>query len=488
MDPIKHVSNTGKINRQAFEQALRHYGLDLTITQIDQLWRFHQHLRQRNPELNLTRIHNFDNMVRKHYVDSCIIDRILRSEGIFLPSPLLDLGSGAGFPGIPLAILRPDVQIILAEGRQNRAEFLTECADLLGLRNAVIHGHRISSRSELTLQPQGVISRAVEDMGATLRRVFDWLPDGGRVIFMKGPECDDEIQNIQADAHWNTRWNVICDAAYTLPHSADHRRLVVWQKQAVTADQEIIRSTDNSRFKLLRGLRQTRNIKKQSVTLVAGDRIVPEWMRIAPDRCEALIYPDTYLRSADASERRITLPENSVPRWTLQRDLFREVDPIGTNGPLLLFRWPEIPSWNPEEQQNEITLLLPLSNPENLGAALRNAAAFGVERVVLLAEAAHPFHPISIRSAAGHQLGLSLFRGPSIRELNSVPGISGKLLALSQVQGTPLEEFDFKTQRDWMVLVGEEGRGVPQELNIPGLRIAHTSGVESLNASVALGI
>ena len=69
--------------------------------------------------MNLTRIHHFENMVLKHYVDSLLVLKFGE-----LPSPLLDMGSGPGLPGVPLKIARPGVSMILAEPRGARAEFL----------------------------------------------------------------------------------------------------------------------------------------------------------------------------------------------------------------------------------------------------------------------------------------------------------------------------------------------------------------------------
>jgi 16S rRNA (guanine527-N7)-methyltransferase len=84
------------------EFLLRRSGLRPDRSQLDQLWKFHNLLRQRNEELDLTRLHSFDNMVLKLYVDSALVGTLLR-----LPSPLLDLGSGPGFPGVPLKIFEP---------------------------------------------------------------------------------------------------------------------------------------------------------------------------------------------------------------------------------------------------------------------------------------------------------------------------------------------------------------------------------------------
>src|SRR3954449_490197 len=105
--------------RKALESLLRGCGILLTSSQYDALWSYHQMLRAANAELNLTRIHNFENMVLKHYADSLLV--LDREE---LPSPLLDMGTGPGLPGIPLKIARPGVRMILAEPRGARADFL----------------------------------------------------------------------------------------------------------------------------------------------------------------------------------------------------------------------------------------------------------------------------------------------------------------------------------------------------------------------------
>ena len=81
------------------EALLERADISLSNTQLGQLWAYHQLLRRYNPKLNLTRIHNFANMVIKLYVDSLLPGRM-----VALPSPLLDIGTGPGMPGIPLKI------------------------------------------------------------------------------------------------------------------------------------------------------------------------------------------------------------------------------------------------------------------------------------------------------------------------------------------------------------------------------------------------
>ena len=84
------------IRQSSLASLIEGCGLSLTPAQYDQLWAYHGMLRAANVELNLTRIHNFENMVLKHYVDSLLV---LKFEE--LPSPLMDMGSGAGPAGNP---------------------------------------------------------------------------------------------------------------------------------------------------------------------------------------------------------------------------------------------------------------------------------------------------------------------------------------------------------------------------------------------------
>src|SRR3954471_23985411 len=139
--------------RKSLEALLRRCGIILTPSQYEALWSYHRMLREANAELNLTRIHNFENMVLKHYVDSLLV---LKFED--LPSPLLDMGSGPGLPGIPLKIARPELAMILAEPRGARAEFLREVRTRLRLDQVEVFAGKVGPKFPGTVA--GVITRA----------------------------------------------------------------------------------------------------------------------------------------------------------------------------------------------------------------------------------------------------------------------------------------------------------------------------------------
>ena len=193
----------------------------MSALQVQQLWTYHGLLRQSNPELNLTRVHNFDNMVIKLYVDS-----ILPADLVQLPSPLLDLGTGPGMPGIPLKIYQPHLEILLAESRRKRANFLTMVVDRLLMEGVRIIEKKIGADFQEPVA--GVITRAVETMAKTLERVRGCLASGGMVFFMKGPNCEAELEEVRS--RWLSVYKLVMDRSYIIPHTRHNRRLVVMER------------------------------------------------------------------------------------------------------------------------------------------------------------------------------------------------------------------------------------------------------------------
>lgn len=170
---------------------------------------------------NFTRLLTIKDIGIKHFVDCLIVPEMTE-----LKFPLLDLGTGPGFPGIPLKIKYPHETIILAEGVQRRVEFLKQARETLGLKKLPIVGRNINP--EFLYPVNGVITRAVEDIRNTLSNVINCLQPGGRVYFMKGPGVDPEIE-LAAQTHkeW---YRLIENKEYDLPFTENHRRLVIYEK------------------------------------------------------------------------------------------------------------------------------------------------------------------------------------------------------------------------------------------------------------------
>ncbi len=459
--------------RGSLEALIASRGIDLTPAQHDQLWAYHRMLRGANAELNLTRIHNFENMVIKHYVDSLLVLKY-----VDLASPVMDMGSGPGLPGVPLAIARPELGMILAEPRGARAEFLAEVVKKLGLRDVEVYAGKIGPK--FTRKVAAVITRAVAAIPETLDRVANCLDPGGRMIFMKGPDCAEEIKEA-AVSHAST-FRLVADRAYSIPGTTHDRRLVVYERLPGEVESRPVfdgpvrevSSETNPTFKLCRDLLTGRGIRKNGQALLAGQRQVKEVL----DRFTEQV--DAWLTEPDGPPP----PVASLMWMRVAKPLFKELDVSGTRSPLLLVRVPEIPEWSDESPWPVgCTLFVPFQDPENVGAVIRSAAAFSVARVVLLREAAHPFHPKSARAAGPALFQVPLLHGPSIRDLASrhVP-----IVALA-TEGPTLDDAPFPDR--FGLVPGIEGPGLPESLRAgPTVRVPIAPGVESLNAATATAI
>jgi 16S rRNA (guanine527-N7)-methyltransferase len=467
---------------KALEAILNRCGIRLDRQQIDTLWRYHERLRAANAELNLTRIHNFENMVLKHYVDSLLVLQFVE-----LPSPLIDMGSGPGLPGIPLKIARPEVRMILAEPRGARAAFLGEVCARLGLEGIEVYPHKLGP--DYPEPVAGVISRAVGSIPETLDRVASCLIPGGRMIFMKGPECDDEVAEAR-ESHAGI-FRLATDQAYAIPGTTHRRRLVVYERLEGEAPPRLrarrpehagsfsgvvreITSATNPTFKLCRDLLAGPGIRKHGEAILAGPRIRDEVLARFPEHVEG------WLTDADGTPP----PDQAIAWLRLSDPLFKELDVAGTHAPLLLVRVPTIAPWSDEEPWPEgCTLFVPFQDPENVGAVIRSAAAFGAARVVLLREAAHPFHPRSSRAAGPALFQVPLCQGPRLEDLRVA---NAPLIALDTA-GPELSDAPFPD--GFGLVVGVEGPGLPAHLRHGDRRrIAMQPGVESLNAATAAAI
>ncbi len=452
-------------------------GIRLSPDQLRQLWIYHHLLREHNPELNLTRIHSFAAMALKLYADSMLPGKLME-----LPSPLLDLGTGPGMPGIPLKIAYPGLEVLLAEGRLKRVQFLTEALTQLGLTGTRIIGKAVNERFEDPVQ--GVITRAVGTMAETAARVRNCLVCGGRLIFMKGPDCDREIQEM--DRHFRKDYALEKDIHYRIGNTSHRRRLVVfertsdplWSVRAAAMKRHPVRrieSEHNDIFKDLRRVLTAKGIRKQQSALISGPKQVAETLRDLEGMCLA------WVSSGEAEP-----PPNGAPphlRWVqLAPPLFQVIDVFGTNRPLLLVKTPEIPRWDPEAGLSEgCTVFVPFQDPENVGAVVRSSVAFGVSRLILLEESAHPYHPKALRASGGAVLRARFMEGPSIHQLP----VNMPIFALSPA-GMDIATFEFPER--FGLLPGIEGPGLPPHWEKTAIGIPILREVESLNAATATAI
>ncbi|HOT46885.1 MAG TPA: 16S rRNA (guanine(527)-N(7))-methyltransferase RsmG [Spirochaetota bacterium] len=470
-------------------EIFRSSGFELTPRQLDQFGAYYDLLVDSNETLDLTRITAFEDIVVKHFIDSLYF-----TEFIELPSPIIDIGSGAGFPGIPLKIYLPRLKMILSEPRKKRAAFLEDTARALRLGDVEVYPHMVTERSFFTVE--GVITRALESIDDTLTRVNHFLPLGGRVIFMKGPEADRDLDAVTA-GNMNA-YALETDRRYRLPNTSYERRLIVYRKElagtrktySILKDLRAtagtaITSAENKTFKELKKLGDGGGIRKSGTVLVSGKKIIAELAASGRIPSRELILHDGYSENDEAINALISRHEDAGTLLVLKKALFNELDLFNTGGPLLAVQPPEMPEWKKDIIPG-CTLLLPFQDPVNVGSVIRSAVGFNVGRIVILKEAANPYHPKSVRASAGAVFSAVMERGPSIRDLPSLPGGGASSVVALDAGGAPLDSFTFPER--FLLLPGVEGPGLPEELKRESVSIPLSSGVESLNAPVAVSI
>ncbi|MDX9862439.1 MAG: RNA methyltransferase [Rhodospirillales bacterium] len=237
----------------------------------------------------------------------------------------------------------------------------------------------------------------------------------------------------------------------------------------------VIDSFHNPRAKLWASLLESRGLRRHKQFLLAGRKTVPEALAHHPGRFQALLTPDPSMIAGWGVPAGVTC-------YTLGRPLFERLDVSGTGFPLLVGDVPEMPTADLTQPPRGLEVVCALGDPSNLGALMRSAAAFGVARLVLLAESAHPFHPQALRAAANAQFELTLMRGPAWRDLKRA---TGPIFALAG-DGRSLAGFVWPP--DVRLVLGEEGPGLPADLGLPRLAVPTTGTVESLNATVAASL
>jgi 16S rRNA (guanine527-N7)-methyltransferase len=211
-------------SKPALGQLMARYGVHLQPNTLDQLWAYHQLLRANNHDQDLTRLIGFDTMAQRHYADCMILHGMMKGKW---PSPMVDVGTGAGFPGIMIKLMSPSTHIVLAEPRPRRVQFLEMVIRELGLKDISVFGHKVTSRS-LTQPFAAAITRAFETVEHTLPRFGSCLGVGGKAIFMKGPKAAEEMAVFQSD-----EYKVLRNHAYRIPNTTQDRVLLILERTRV---------------------------------------------------------------------------------------------------------------------------------------------------------------------------------------------------------------------------------------------------------------
>jgi 16S rRNA (guanine527-N7)-methyltransferase len=162
-------------------------GVQLDEAQVDVLWRYGVMLRERNQHVNLTSIVSPEGILTLHMLDSLSVVPHLGDA-----QTVIDVGTGGGFPGIPLAVACPDKQFTLIDGTQKKIRFVNESIEALDIRNAQATAARAETLPK-NLQFDRVVARAVSTLADLVHNAGRLVAPGGRLLAMKGRLPDEEI-------------------------------------------------------------------------------------------------------------------------------------------------------------------------------------------------------------------------------------------------------------------------------------------------------
>ena len=180
------------MNRERLTSGLDMMGVAYDQTAIERFEAFHAILDEYNQRMDLTAVLDEDERIDRHDLDSAAP----LARGLLLPdSKVIDVGTGAGFPGMPLLILRPDLQMTFLDALNKRIVFLEDALRRLGLKAATLHARaedaaRMADHREMY---DAAVSRAVAGSAVLQELMLPFVKTGGTAIAWKGPGVQDEM-------------------------------------------------------------------------------------------------------------------------------------------------------------------------------------------------------------------------------------------------------------------------------------------------------
>jgi 16S rRNA (guanine527-N7)-methyltransferase len=188
-------------------------GIPLSADQAGQLLRLLDELDDWNQRMNLTAIRERGQQITKHLLDSLAVHAHLRGESV------VDIGTGAGFPGLPLAVALPQLQFTLVDSTAKKLKFVAHAAQTLGLHNVqTVHTRAEDYRAKERFD--NVVSRAVGPTETFVKGSGHLCVGGGRLLAMKGRYPTDELTHIPSG------WKVAAVHRLNIPGLDEQRHLV----------------------------------------------------------------------------------------------------------------------------------------------------------------------------------------------------------------------------------------------------------------------
>ena len=166
--------------------------IDLTEEQKKNFFKYYTLLTSWNEKFNLTTITSLEDVIVKHFLDSVIAQKFIKPN-----SKIIDIGAGAGFPSLPLKILRPDLTVLMVDSVNKKVIFLQEVIDKLNLKNITAIHSRIedlANKKEYREQFDVCVSRAVASLNTLSEYAIPFVKIGGEMLAYKASNIEEEIK------------------------------------------------------------------------------------------------------------------------------------------------------------------------------------------------------------------------------------------------------------------------------------------------------